>query len=130
MEKPIDADVFVEALAELVIEYTSNHRIKREVRQRDLMLDLIDIKCLTDEALLYECKNRDLFTVAHADDVNLLAECVRRGIRPPQSDDDLAVEFIKRGIKLTVTWRDVFEYLNHADHKELRDALQLIVTRL
>ena len=126
-----NADVFVEALFELVFEHAHNDRVLKEVRQRDLMLDLIDIKCLTDEALLYECKNRDLFKLKHADDVNLLAECIRRGIRPPQSDREIIDELVKRGIKpLVVTWGDVSEYLNHADHKELRDTLQLIVTRL
>ena len=141
-----NAEVFVEALFELVFEHAHNDRVMREVHQRglltdDVILDEVTPRQLTvsvtaaprlpDSYILEECKNRDLFTVAHADDVNLLAECIRRGIRPPQSDREIIDELVKRGIKpLVVTWGDVSEYLNHADHKELRDTLQLIVTRL
>ena len=110
-----NADVFVEALFELVFEHAHNDRVLKEVRQRGL---------LTDE-------EREPFKLKHVDDVALLAECIRRGIRPPQSDREIIDELVKRGIKpLVVTWGDVSEYLNHADHKELRDTLQLIVTRL
>lgn len=127
----ISADVFVEALCELVFEHAHNDRVLREVCQRGLEPDHRILKAISDEVLLYQCKNRDLFTLEHADDVNLLAECIRRGIRPPQSDREIIDELVKRGIKpLVVTWGDVSEYLNHADHKELRDTLQLIVTRL